>query len=97
MSSSTPADPANFRSYRAIDQMTSDTSGPTVLAVELSNVDYAIRYQRLSRTHRMRAPPHPGRVLPGMLVVRRAGEAEQYEMWMPRHVFDDLYAGSGAS
>ena len=39
----------------------------------------------------MKPPPSCGRIFPGYLVVRNLGKSDQYETWMPDHVFDELY------
>jgi hypothetical protein len=75
----------------AIDETTADAYGRFVLSAPLSNLAYALRFQRLNGSRAMKPPPGATRVLPGHLVVRHPGRPEQYETWMPGHVFADLY------
>jgi hypothetical protein len=84
-------DQAGFATFKARDQVTTDQFGPLVKAYELSNVEYALRYQRLHGVNNMNRPPSHGRIFSGYLVVRRLDTPSQYETWMPGHVFDDLY------
>jgi len=84
-------DPASMQRFEARDDTTADAYGRIVLAVELSNMDYQLRFQRLNGTRTMKAPPVAKHVLPGHLVVRHPGQPRQYETWMPEHVFADLY------
>jgi len=77
--------------HEAIDETTADAYGRFVLSAELSNMEYELRFQRLNGSRAMKAPPSAKRVLPGHLVVRHPGQPDQYETWMPDHVFADLY------
>jgi len=84
-------DHAAMQRHEAIDATTADAYGRFVLSAALSNLEYELRFQRLHGTRTMKAPPNAKRVLPGQLVVRHPGQPEQYETWMPEHVFADLY------
>jgi len=77
--------------YTALDATAAARYGKTVKAVQLSNVEYKIRFGRLGRENNMKPPPSCGRIFGGYLVVRNLGAADQYETWMPDHVFEELY------
>lgn len=81
-----------MKSYVATDAETASEFGPSVKATELSNVEYKSRFSRLARENNMKPPPSCGRIFMGFLVVRRVGTKQQYETWMPDHVFEELYA-----
>lgn len=95
MSSHDPGRPyidhAALQRHEAIDATTADAYGRFVLSTALSNLEYELRFQRLHGTRSMKPPPSTKRVLPGHLVVRHPGQPDQYETWMPDHVFADLY------
>lgn len=78
--------------YEALDRKTAVLYGRRVKAAMLTNVEYKIRHGELHATHRMKPPPSCGRIFPGYLVVRKFGTAQQYETWMPDHVFEELYS-----
>ena len=79
--------------YSARDQNTERKYGPTVKGGELSNRDYSYRYERFSASRKMKPPPGSHmHIYLGYLVVRKLGTQEQYETWMPGHVFEELYA-----
>lgn len=82
--------------FEARDAEAFKNYGLQVLAVEMTNSQYDQRYQRLGKVHNMRPPPSHHRIFPGYLVVRRPGHPDQYETWMPDHVFDELYAAAGS-
>ena len=82
----------NMRTYVATDAETASEYGRTVKATELSNVEYKIRFGKLKRENNMKPPPSCGRIFMGYLVVRCLGTQQQYETWMPDHVFEELYA-----
>ena len=84
-------DLTSMQPHEAIDETTADAYGRFVLSAELSNMEYELRFQRLNATRAMKAPPAAKRVLPGRIVVRHPGQPDQYETWMPKHVFADLY------
>lgn len=65
--------------------------GKAVKATQLSNIEYKQRFHRLNRNHRMKPPPSCGRIFMGYLVIRNLGKLNQYETWMPDHVFDEQY------
>ncbi|MGR6798207.1 hypothetical protein ACU6VJ_10000 [Sphaerotilus sulfidivorans] len=81
-----------MNSYVATDAETAAEFGRTVKATELSNVEYKTRFGRFARENNMKPPPSCGRIFMGFLVVRRVGTRQQYETWMPDHVFEELYA-----
>lgn len=78
--------------YAARDPDIAAKYGHIVKAAEISNRDYGYRYSKFKDERNMRPPPsaHMHIVL-GYLVVRKFGAPDQYETWMPDHVFDDLY------
>lgn len=78
--------------FRALDPEEAQRYGEFVRAGELSNAQYDQRFQRLAKQNNMRPPPSHGRIFSGYLVVRRVGQRDQYETWMPDHVFEELYA-----
>ncbi|MDD2690321.1 MAG: hypothetical protein PHX69_00885 [Simplicispira sp.] len=79
-------------SYSALNKEMAKKYGLTVKAVEISNRDYGYRYQKFSSSQKMQPPPSSHRhICLGYLVVRKCGTPEQYETWMPNHVFEELY------
>jgi hypothetical protein len=87
-------DTSTLPPFEAIDSETFKHYGRQVLAVEMTNSQYDQRYQRLGVANNMRPPPSHHRIFPGYLVVRRPGQADQYETWMPDHVFIELYVAA---
>lgn len=84
--------------YSARDSDTAKKYGPIVKAVEISNRDYGYRYSRFSSSRTMRPPPSSHmHIHLGYLVVRKLGTPDQYETWMPDHVFDELYEAASES
>ena len=87
--------PEEMAVYSAIDRETAKKYGATVRAAEISNRDYGYRYSRFSSSRTMQPPPSSHmHIYLGYLVVRKLGTTEQYETWMPGHVFEELYASS---
>jgi hypothetical protein len=84
-------DQATFALYVAKDRSAA-RYGKAVKATQLSNIEYKERFHRLKRNHRMKPPPSCGRIFMGYLVIRNLGKLNQYETWMPDHVFDELYS-----
>jgi hypothetical protein len=82
---------AAMEHYEALDRKIAALYGKRVKATLLSNVEYKIRYGEFHATRRMKPPWSCSRIFPGYLVVRKLGTAEQYETWMPEHVFEELY------
>ena len=80
-----------LRSYTAISSDIAARYGRTVKAIQLSNSEYNIRFHRLSMQNTMKPPPSVGRKFSGYLVIRKLGTPEEYETWMPEHVFEELY------
>ena len=81
-----------MRTYSARDNGTAKKYGQIVKAAEISNRDYGYRYSKFSSSRVMRPPPGSHmHIYLGYLVVRKLGTSEQYETWMPNHVFDELY------
>ena len=80
--------------YKAKDRDTARRYGPIVKSAEIANVDYKVRYSKLSSSQTMQPPPSCGRIFLGHIVVRNLGTSDQYETWMPGHVFDELYEAS---
>lgn len=82
--------------YSARDRKTAQMYGPLVKAAEISNRDYMYRYSKYSSDQSMHPPPSSHiHIHLGYLVVRKLGAPEQYETWMPSHVFDELYKAAG--
>lgn len=77
--------------YLATGATTSKRYGHKVKAIELANIEYKFRYQKLRHEKSMKPPPSTGRIFSGYLVVRKLGTPDQYETWMPGHIFHDLY------
>ena len=80
-----------LQTYIAMDATVAARYGKTVKAAELSNVEYKIRFGSLGHENKMKPPPGCGRIFMGYLVVRNLGTPQQYETWMPDHVFEELY------
>lgn len=85
------ADASTFLEYLSIDEDTSSRFGRVVRAKVMSNAEYDIRYQRLSSTRQMRRPPSHLRIFQGYVVIRKLGTKDEYETWMPDHVFEEIY------
>ncbi len=89
------------RPFVSLDKMTiysarnSDTAkkyGHIVKAAEISNRDYGYHYSKFSSIRTMQPPPSSHRhIFLGYLAVRKLGAPDQYETWMPDHVFEELY------
>lgn len=77
--------------FKARDRKTATLYGSTVAAAEIANVDFKLRFAKYSHERKMSDPPSCGRIFMGYLVVRRLNTPEEYETWMPDHVFDELY------
>ncbi|MBK6999498.1 MAG: hypothetical protein IPH35_05875 [Rhodoferax sp.] len=80
-----------LQAYTAIDAAEAARYGKTVKAAPLSNIEYKIRFSRLGGENNMKPPPGCGRIFMGYLIVRKCDTPEQYETWMPDHVFEELY------
>ena len=78
-------------SFIAVDTEVAKRYGKMVKAIQLSNAEYAQRFERLSNTNNMKFPPSHGRIFSGYLVVRKLGTSEQYETWIPDHAFEEIY------
>lgn len=85
-------DSSKLPEYVALDIDEARQYGATVRATEMSNVEYSIRHQKFSSGRTMKPAPSHQRIFPGYLVVRKIGSKDEYETWMPDHVFEDLYA-----
>lgn len=81
--------------FNAVDRDTSRMYGPKVRAAGISNVDYKIRFNKLGSTRRMKPPPSCRRIFAGFIVIRHLDTPDQYETWMPDHVFEELYLAQG--
>lgn len=78
--------------YAARDRKTVQSYGSVVRAAAISNRDYKYRYDKFSSERSMQPPPSSHmHIHIGYLVVRKLGTPNQYETWMPDHVFDELY------
>lgn len=81
-----------FDTYVAIDRDEAKRYGKNVKATELSNIEYKIRFGKLKDENNMKPPPSCGRIFMGFLVIRNLGLPQQYETWMPDHVFEEIYS-----
>ncbi len=88
-------DDESCESFFAIDPKIARRYGKIVKARELANMEYKYRYQKLKSEKNMKPPPSTGRIFTGYLVVRSLGTADQYETWMPDHVFRELHSSDG--
>ena len=79
--------------YTAVDATAAARYGKTVKAVQLSNVEYKVRFGRYGLQNNMKPPPSCGRIFGGYLVVRNLGTPQQYETWMPGEMFEEFYRG----
>jgi hypothetical protein len=80
-----------MESYSALDRKIAKKYGPIVKAAQVSNRDYKYRHEKYSLTRSMQPPPSSHmHIHLGYLVVRKLGTPEQYETWMPDHVFSEL-------
>ena len=77
--------------YLATNRTVSKRYGPVVMATDLSNKKYKIRFDKMHNEHRMRAPPSSDRIFSGYLVVRNLGTPHEYETWIPDQAFEDIY------
>lgn len=87
-------DSSQFPTYLALDTDEARKYGKTVRAMEMSNAEYSARYRKLSANLTMKPAPSHQRIFPGYLVVRKIETKDEYETWMPDHVFEDLYVCS---
>lgn len=85
-------DAATLPEFSAIEAEIARRYGKTVRATEMSNSEYAIRYDRMAISNNMKPPPSHGRIFGGYLVVRKIGSSEQYETWVPDHAFEEIYS-----
>ena len=85
------ADSAVFPLYDAVDREVASRYGHTVRAMEMSNSEYATRYNRFRKSTNMKPPPSHGRTFGGYLVVRKLGGPDQYETWIPDMAFTEIY------
>lgn len=81
--------------YEAVDAAVSAKYGRRVRATKLSNIEYKIRFDRLSRANNMKPPPRTARIFGGYLVIRKLGTNEQYETWIPEDAFEEVYEAVG--
>ena len=87
-------DSSELSTYVTTDSDEARLYGKVVRAVEMSNAEYSARYRKLSVNRTMKPPPSHSRIFPGYLVVRKIDTTDEYETWMPDHVFDDIYVAS---
>jgi hypothetical protein len=80
-----------FVAFVAIDVDTKLDYGQHVSATEFSNLEYKIRFERLESRNNMKAPPGCEIISSGYLVIGKPGTRKQFEVWIPDHVFDELY------
>lgn len=84
-------DASTLSMYEARDAVEAQLYGRTVRAIEMTNAEYAKRHRELASSHAMKPPPSHNRIFMGYLVVRKCGTKDEYETWMPDHVFEELY------
>jgi hypothetical protein len=77
--------------FVAIDVETKLDYGQHVRAIEFSNLEYKIRFERLESRNNMKAPPGCENISSGYLVIGKPGTRNQFEVWIPGHEFDELY------
>ncbi len=78
--------------FETVDAETASIYGAIVRAAKISNVDYKMRYAKFHAGASMKPPPSCGRIFMGYVVIRRLGRSDQYETWMPDHVFEEFYS-----
>jgi len=84
-------DAATLPLYQATDEDVARRYGKMVRATEMSNSEYAIRYNELAEENNMKSPPSHNRIFGGYLVIRRLGTSQQYETWIPYDAFEEIY------
>lgn len=84
----------DMATFKATDAEAASMYGRTVRAAGISNIDYKMRFARFHETSSMKPPPSCGRIFMGYVVIRKLGTPDQYETWMPDHVFEELYIHS---
>ena len=84
-------DAAMLPLFTAVDRDEAARFGRTVKAISMSNSEYAARHARMARSNNMKEPPSYGRKFPGYLLVRKLGQPDQYETWIPDHAFEEIY------
>jgi len=89
------ADASTLPLFDAIDEEVAKRYGQTARAMEMSNSDYATRFNRLRNSNNMKPPPSHDRKFTGYLVIRKLGTPDQYETWIPDHAFTDIYRAQG--
>jgi hypothetical protein len=87
-------DSAQLSTYVATDIGEARLYGKNVRAIEMSNAEYSARYRKLSTNRTMKPAPSHIRIFPGYLVVRKIDTKDEYETWMPDHVFEEIYVAS---
>jgi hypothetical protein len=87
-------DSSELPTYVTTDTEEARLYGKAVRAVEMSNAEYAARYRKLSVNRTMKPAPSHSRIFPGYLVVRKIDTKDEYETWMPDHVFDEIYVAT---
>lgn len=80
-----------FMSFVAINVDALLDHGQHVRAIELSNVDYKIRFDRLGIRNNMNAPPDCQNFTSGYLLIGKPGARNQFEDWLPDHEFENIY------
>lgn len=85
---------AQLPAYVATDIEEARLYGKSVRAIEMSNAEYSARYCKLSADLTMKPAPSHSRIFPGYLVVRKIDTKDEYETWMPDHVFEGIYVAS---
>ena len=90
-------DSTQLSTYTASDIEEARLYGKSVRAIEMSNAEYSARYRKLSSDRMMKPAPSHSRIFPGYLVVRKVGTKDEYETWMPDHVFDEIYIPSSST
>lgn len=78
-------------SFVAIDVTRNLDHGQHVRAVELSSLDYKIRFGKLNVKNNMKALAGCDNDSPGYLVVGKPNSRHKYETWLPESKFKRLY------
>ena len=84
-------DKQGLSAFIASDPNTVKDYGAIVKAIEISNKEYKLRFDRFHGTRRMKNPPSSGRIFPGYAVIRKLNTPDEYETWIPDDGFEDIY------
>ena len=83
---------SEMENYVAVENDIAVRYGKVVKAMTLTNREYRHRHARRSSSHKMKEPPSSDvHICAGYLVVRRLGQTDQYETWIPDGAFEEMY------